>query len=128
MTTDAERAAARRALPAPLSVKVVVGGEELDLERLPLLTLGHKRQLWKQHEVDISNIGKFTPEDEFRFALYMLRLLRPATTEAEVEALGLTSVADIALIAVRKLTAAINVPFSSSSPISPGGGDGDQAS
>ena len=117
----------REALPQPLSTKVVVGGVEVDLDRMPTLTLGHKRRLWKEHEVDISRIGRFTPEDEFRFALFMLRLVRPETTEAEVEAISMSTVADIAVIAVKKLSAgAISIPFSTPSPILPGGGGGDQ--
>ncbi len=120
----------RTDLPEPLNSTVMVGGVELDLDRMPVLTLGHKRRLWKQHEVDLSRIGRFTPEDEFRFALFMLRLLRPETTEVEVEAISMTTVADIAVIAVRKLSAGVTVsrPFSTSSPISPGGGDGVPAS
>ena len=120
----------RAELPDPLSHTVMVGGVELDLDRMPTLTLGHKRRLWKEHSVDLSNIGRFTPEDEFRFALFMLRLLRPETTEAEVEMISMSTVADIAVIAVRKLSAkaGVSLPFSTSSPISPGGGDGDPAS
>lgn len=109
--------------------KVVIGGVELDLDRMPTLTLGHKRKLWKEHEVDLSRIGKFTPEDEFRFALFMLRLLRPETTEAEVEQISMSAVADIAVIAFRKLSnkAGVALPFSTPSPTLPGGGGGDQA-
>lgn len=127
MTESAETS--RAELPEPLSTKVVVGGVELDLDRMPALTLGHKRKLWKAHAVDLSRIGRFTPEDEFLFALFMLRLLRPETTEAEVEAISMSTVADIAVIAVRKLAAGagVNIPFSPPSPSSPGGGGGVQA-
>ena len=120
---------AKMSLPEPFTNKIIVGGVELDLDRMPTLTLGHKRRLWKEHAVDLSQIGKFSPEDEFRFALFMVRLMRPATTEAEVEELSMASVSDIAVIAFRKLSAkaGVKLPFSTPSPISPGGGGGDPA-
>lgn len=120
---------AKTSSPEPFSNKVIVGGVEIDLDRMPTLTLGHKRKLWKEHEVDISKIGKFTPEDEFRFALFMLRLVRPETTEAEVEQISMAATADIAVIAFRKLSAKAGgeLPFSTPSPTSPGGGGGDPA-
>ena len=123
-----DKAATSRMLE-PSNKKIIVGGVELDLDRMPTLTLGHKRKLWKDHEVDISKIGKFTPEDEFRFALFMLRLVRPETTEQEVEQISMSDVADIAIIAFRKLSAkaGVDLPFSAPSPTSPGGGGGDQA-
>ena len=72
-------------------------GNVLELMQLPTLTLGHKRQLFKQYGVDVGKMSQLTPEEEFHFVLYFARLLLPDTTETEIEALSINQTTEIVL-------------------------------
>ena len=74
---------------------MTIGGQEVDLSKLPQFTIGHKRALFKDHGVDLRRVGQFNPEEEFAFVLFMLRLVRPETTEEEVAALPMGAIARV---------------------------------
>lgn len=95
---------------------VLIGGEEVDLSKIPPLTIGHKRRLFKEAGVSMSDLGRFTPEQEFQFVWFVVKLLRPQTTEAEMEAVSLRDVMEIALGTGRAIAGAPDVPTFGSSP------------
>ena len=77
-------------MPGYRSVMVEVGGERVDLGGLPGFSIGFKRRFCRDTGLNYSDGGVF--ENQFALVLYALRLLRPSTTEAEVEAMGLAVV------------------------------------
>jgi len=104
-----------------------IGGAEVDLNKLPPITFGLKRELWRKQAVDVSKLASeagFNPEDEFRFTLFMLNKVRE-TTEDELGALSLSDVRRVVLAAVQRTQGEPDVPTSGSSPSSPGAADGD---
>jgi len=105
-----------------------IGGAEIDLSKLPPITFGLKRELWAQQAVDVSRLASkdgLNPEEEFRFTLFLLRKVRPETTEDEVSTLALRDVSRVAVAAVNRTRGDPDVPTSGSSPSSPGGAGGD---
>lgn len=104
---------------------IVIGGETMQLSALKPLTLGDKRKLFKVQGIDLSKLMTFDPEQEFQFAFYLLKMMRPATTEAEAEETDLTALRTLILGSVeasRKKVAPR--PTSTLSPSLPGGTDG----
>lgn len=104
---------------------VKVGGDVLDISKFPPLTIGHKRRLFKEYNLDLTKISQYNPEEEFQFVLFITRLVRPKTTEQELEDVEIGSTVDIILGYVRSNVKEVDRPFSLPSPTSPGGGGGD---
>lgn len=98
-----------------------IGGDDVDLGKLGPLTIGDKRKLFKAAGVDIGRAARFTPEEEFQYALYLVRRVRPQTTEDELEAAELKSLVEISLQMIRVEGVMSARPTSASSPTSPGG-------
>lgn len=76
---------------------IKIGSDEIDLKKLPTLTIGHKRRLFKETGLDLANITKFNPDDEAKFILFVLQGVRPQTTEKEVDDLPIHYVLDFVL-------------------------------
>lgn len=107
------------------STVIRVGPDEVDLAKLPAFTIGHKRRLFKELGLDLSGLGKFDPEQDFQFVWFVLRLVRPQTTEQEAEAVELADVLRITTGIIRKTARLSDIPSRGSSPSSVGTAGGD---
>lgn len=114
------KALVQQLIAAPAAV-VRIGGDEVDLGKIPPLTIGDKRRLFKTAGVDLGRAGRFNPEEEFQYSLYLLRLIRPQTTEPELEAAPHAVIIELSLQMIRLEGALPSRPTSASSPISLGG-------
>jgi SAM-dependent methyltransferase len=76
-----------------LSTILTIGTDEVDLDTLPPMNVGMRRGLFAQSKVDYCL--KFNAIGDFHYVLFMLRQIRPQTTEAEVDALPLPSVNEV---------------------------------
>ncbi len=97
---------------------------ELDLQKLPPITMGDRKKLLVELKLDMRKALDFTPEEDIALVCYLLRKLDPTVTSEEVEALP-TVVGQSITTYAGMVTQVVDRPFSLQSTASPPRTDGD---
>lgn len=95
-----------------------IGGEEVDITELPVLTIGDKKALGKMG-INFSKLSEISPDDESKLIAHIIRKARPTTTDAEVDALSIKVGQDVLSHALTR-SSEVDSPLSPSSTPSAG--------
>lgn len=87
------------------------GGFKVNLKDLRPLTERDRRELKKTYNFDMKNYLQNDDEGEARLCLFILRKLRPTTTEDEVLDMPITQIQNICLYMIRKSKEEVKSPF-----------------
>lgn len=99
--------------------KVVrIGADEVDFTDFPPLTMGDQKAMKKDYGLDLVQMTEFGAEDRYKLTLFLIRKLRPSTTEAEVDALPLKIAGELCGYAM-SCSSRVDNPFSKRSTTSP---------
>ncbi len=90
-----------------------IGGEEVDITELPPLTIGDKKALGKIG-INFSKLSEISPDDEAKLIAFIIRKVRPYTTEVEVDAMPIKAGQDVLSHALTR-SAEVDSPLSFSS-------------
>ena len=92
------------------SVMLKIGEELIDITNLSSFTIGDKKELAKLG-INFAKIADISPDDEAKLIGFILRKVRPTTTDVEVDALPIKVGQDVLRHAVNR-SAEIDSPLS----------------